>query len=391
MKTPNRRRAQAGFTLIELMVAAAVAAIAGAAITSGFIGLNRLFYTQEGIRAGQASLRQSIAQVTHQLRNAGYGIEAKYAIDYQPPVVPSSNPSWNKSERLIFRMRDPTFGRRVALNGVTPTSITLAQPLGTVLKQGQIIQIVCPDAVRWTYATLAAQVDATAVTLPLSAPGSAFPNLNADLASTCYNGNGSGGAFVFKVETYDYNIELIDDGIKTDPKSSTAAAPLKPFLVRRHGLGGANVIEPVADNIEVMHVVYLRKSTTTGLKTFTPDISQTAPTYDTPVLDNDHPANAVAVRIGFVARSGVQDQATRAAGLDNVIPSFGLQANGTPYPEITNAPAGYHRVLYETTIPLRNLRSIGMFIPPFTRDAVGGASSSCAGTAPSDGFNCFAG
>ena len=386
MRTP-RRRSQAGFTLIELMVAAAVAAIASAAITSGFIGLNRLFYTQEGIRAGQASLRQSISQVTHLLRNAGYGIEPRYAIEYQPPIVPSGNPTWNKSERLLFRMRDPTFARRVALNGVTPTALTLAQPLGTVLKEGQIIQIVCPDAVRWTYATLASKVDATATTLPLTPPGSAFPNLNSDLASTCYNGNGSGGAFVFKVETYDYNIELIDDGIRTDPKSPTAAAPLKPFLVRRHGLGGANVIEPIADNIEAMHVVYLRKSTTGGLITFTPDPSLPPPTYDTP-QDNDHPANAVAVRIGFVARSGVQDQATRAAGLDNVIPAFG---DTVKFPEITNAPAGYHRVLYETTVTLRNLRSIGMFIPPFTRDAVGGASTSCAGTAPSDGFNCFAG
>jgi len=361
-----------------------VAAIAGAAITSGFIGLNRLFYTQEGIRAGQASLRQSLAQVTRQLRNAGYGIEPRYAIEYQLPVVPGSNPSWNQSDRLIFRVRDPSFGRRLALNGVTTSTLTLAQPLGTVLKQGQILQIVCPDAVRWTYAQLAARVDDTAMTLPLTAPGSAFPNLNADLASTCYNGTASGGAFVFKIETYDYNIEMIDDGVRTDPKSTAAAPALKPFLVRRHGLGGANVIEPIADNIEAMRIVYLRKDATGVLKAFKPNPSVAYPTYDTP-QDNDNPANTVALRIGFVARSGVQDQNTRAAGLDTVIPAFG---DNTIYSEITNAPSGYSRILYETTVSLRNLRSTSMFIPPFTRDSLG---TSCTGTKPSDGFNCFSG
>jgi hypothetical protein len=78
----------------------------------------------------------------------------------------------------------------------------------------------------------------------------------------------------------------------------------------------------------------------------------------------------------------VADQEARTNRREATIPAFAGRPN-------VDGPPGYRRVLFESTVPLRNLRSTGMFMPPFTTD--GSTSDVCRGQAPADGFNCFTG
>ena len=55
-------RRQRGFTLIELMVGSSVTFVTVLAVSAAFLGYTQSFYTQAGVRGGQASLRQ-----THQM------------------------------------------------------------------------------------------------------------------------------------------------------------------------------------------------------------------------------------------------------------------------------------------------------------------------------------
>jgi type IV pilus assembly protein PilW len=374
-----RRRAARGFSLLELLVATTIGIIATAAIATGFIGMNRLMYTQEGIRAGQASLRQSFSLVNRQLRNAGYGVEPWYTFDF--PSGWSDDPARNRSDRLVFRSRDPLFGKRVQQGTASATSVRLTAPLGVPLKQGQIVQLVCPGAVKWTYAQLASDAADTDTLLNFLPPTGAFPRLNGEIANVaCFNGSGNESAALFKIDTYDYGIELIDD-------DGVAQTPAQPFLFRHHGLGNDGALgEPIADNLEALRVVFLRKDATGQLVPFTPNPVSPRPAYDSakdaPERFSDHPANTVAVRVGFVARSGVVDQEARTAKRESTLPAFAGRPNLT-------VPAGYRRVLFETTVPLRNLRSVGMFLPPYTSD--GATTDVCRGQAPVDGLNCFSG
>jgi type IV pilus assembly protein PilW len=369
-----RRQRQRGFTLIELMVGSIVTFITVLAVSAAFLGYTQSFYTQAGIRGGQASLRQTHQLVVRNLRMAGYGMDPPNAFGF--PTDWRDDATRNRSDRLVFRMRDPAFA--TLASSISGTTVTLPsdKPLPALMRKGQIIQLVCPGGLALTYGQLSADAPAASFTMTLESPTGAFPRLN-DFSAPCF-GVASGGLpmHVFKIDVYDYSIQLIDD-------DANPTSPGRPYLFRRHGLDEKDPDafgEPVAEDIEALRVTFLNEN---GAE-FIPNPGAPAPDYQTPVTDalrfNDNPANIRAVRVGMVARTSTRD-AGIAPGLMNLIPKFGGR------PELPGA-YGFRRVLSEMSVQVRNMRSSQLPMPVYSLDP---ASTACKGDMPNDDLNCAGG
>ncbi|WNG24007.1 hypothetical protein F0U62_08215 [Cystobacter fuscus] len=387
-------RQRHGFSLIELLVSSAVTFLTVLTVSAAFLNYSQSFYTQAGIRGGQASLRQSHLMVIRNLRMAGYGMEPALAFGFPDGWTRSAANNNNMSNRLVFRMRNPSFNA-FASAPLSAASITLTKPLNETLRQGQIIQVVCEGAVAWSYAQLSADAPAKATTLSLKGATGKFPNLNA-FTAPCF-GSAGGKVNVFKIDVYDYSLRFIED---------------RPYLFRQHGLGPVSSSdpygEPVAEDIEAFRVTFLREDGSP----FLPDPTAAAPDYDTPLEDekrgpkNKSPANIRAVIVGMVARSSTRDLSTTA---DNKIPAFSKKESEvktfdpttTARPQdipledeivndrVTNqklAP-GIRRVVSEMTVQVRNMRSSEMPLPIYSL-----APGACKGGAvPDDNYNCAGG
>ncbi|ATB31140.1 prepilin-type N-terminal cleavage/methylation domain-containing protein [Melittangium boletus] len=387
------RRQRRGFTLIELMVSSAVTFVTVLAVSAAFLGYTQSFYTQAGIRGGQASLRQTHLMVVRNLRMAGYGMEPFRAFEFSPELSRESLTAVNRSDQLVFRMRNPSFNAFAA--SVSATSITLASPSRSVLRKGQILQVVCPGGSVLTYAQMSEDRPKGATELPLEAAdaGGKFPRIN-DFTPSCFGTAGGSTISVFKIDVYHYSVRLIDD-------DGVPSTPGRPYLFRRHGLGEKkpleeNFGEPVAEDIEAMRVTFLREDGSS----FVPDSSAPHPDYGTPLdselRKNNSPANIRAVLIGLVARSSTRD-AGASTSVMNQIPAFGrsglddTQEAGFSEDPITKLPVphGFRRIVSEMTVQVRNMRSSQLPLPLYTRDA--GSATVCKGDLPGDNLNCAGG
>ncbi|HYO58332.1 prepilin-type N-terminal cleavage/methylation domain-containing protein [Archangium sp.] len=389
-------RRQRGFTLIELMVGSAVTFLTVLAVSAAFIGYTQSFYTQAGIRGGQASLRQTHLMVVRNLRMAGYGMEPPLAFGFPDDWSRESLKAVNRSDRLVFRMRNPAFN--AFASGVSSTSITLSNPLPELLRKGQIIQVMCPGALAWTYAQLSMDAPKGDTSLNLEAADGKFPRLNAFTPSCFGSGAGGLGVYVFKIDVYDYSIRLIDE-------DGNPGTPDRPYLFRRHGLNEGDPVdsfgEPVAEDIEAMRVSFLRGDGSMFVPTKYDDLAHPAPDYSTPLDDalrgNNNPANIRAVVVGLVARSTTRDTGA-GPELMNQIPAFGRKLSGTnvvlegPLTKDGSGkplPHGFRRVVSEMSVQLRNMRSSEMPVPVYTLDST--TPGACKGVLPKDDFNCAGG
>ncbi|MET0405395.1 MAG: hypothetical protein ABW123_23465, partial [Cystobacter sp.] len=229
------------------MVSSAVTFLTVLTVSAAFLNYSQSFYTQAGIRGGQASLRQSHLMVIRHLRMAGYGMEPYLAFGFPDKWKRDDANQNNRSNRLVFRMRNVEFN--AFAGSVSASAITLNAPLRETLRQGQIIQVVCEGGAAVTYAQLSADAPATSTTLSLAAAASTpvFPRMN-NFNPFCFSLAGSERRVnVFKIDVYDYTVRFIDE---------------RPYLFRSHGLGSSTAIdpygEPVAEDIEAFRVTFFR-------------------------------------------------------------------------------------------------------------------------------------
>ena len=68
------RRSEAGFSLIEVMSALVILAIALTAVFATFISQQKSFTTQNRVAELQQNLRQAVEYMSRDIRMAGYGI-----------------------------------------------------------------------------------------------------------------------------------------------------------------------------------------------------------------------------------------------------------------------------------------------------------------------------
>jgi type IV pilus assembly protein PilW len=219
----------------------------------------------------------------------------------------------------------------------------------------------------------------------------AFPNLNE--VHHCFSNSGELDVYAFKIDVYDYSIQLVDDD--GDP-----ASPGRPYLFRRHGLGDGpedSFGEPVAEDIEALRVTFVRADGST----FIPNPGDPAPEYVMDAEDNrsknNHPGNIRAVVVGLVARSTTRDSGA-APGVMNQIPAFGRKADGSPEEALSvdpitgkPVPYGFRRIVSEMSIQVRNMMSTEMPVPLYYVN--GATPGACKGDLPSEefSFNCAGG
>lgn len=281
MRKPLRSR---GFTLLELLVGAAVGALVLVGISLTFISQARQYQAHANRRGLQANARQAMSFMERRLRNAGYGVDPDRAIipyDSFDAAANASAPGF--PDAFVVHWRDPLF-RRVATEA-NSVEIVLPGPIGMPLRMGQILMVICspvavPDGINdlivnakppHAFVTVGAFVSDTSDRIPLeqTAPGTA-PNSpigmpgrlfheQGNLGNPCYRSAASPPQVVM-VNRAAFYVDTFDDGrgartpylmMHTGQDMPTATQP------NGDGIIDAQDAVPVAAGIEQLQVAYI--------------------------------------------------------------------------------------------------------------------------------------
>jgi type IV pilus assembly protein PilW len=406
-----------GFTLVELLIGAAVGSIVLLGISMTFIAQAQQYQSHASRRAIQASARQALSFMERKVRLAGYGVHpdrAVLAYDSYDVVTDSAVPGY--PDALVVHSRDPLFRRPVQSASSAQITLPATAPLEAPLRRGQILLLLCPLATEYAFITVNDYVPAGALNIPVdqTAPAAA-PNSptrgpgrlfreHANIDRPCFD-----SATVVKIDRSAFYVAMFDDD--GDP----ATEGRTPFLMMHQGLDlpsalsieGDGVIDaddavPVAEGIEQLQAAYILNSNTpTGQPLIrgvneSPMMAAThygeqweaidpvnlpALWFFDPRISSgdarrmaDHPANIRQVRLTVVARSTVPDQQlsgddllTGAAGAplpDGTLPWRQLENLGTPgSPDFTPAGGGFYRVILRESITPKNLLMNAQFPP----------------------------
>ncbi|MDY7231978.1 PilW family protein [Hyalangium rubrum] len=408
-----------GFTLVELLIGAAVGAVVLLGISLTFISQARQYQAHASRRAIQANARQALAFVGRIVRTAGYGVNPDRAVlAYDSYDVASDSAAPGFPDAVVVHWRDPLFRRPVQSANSTQLTLPATQPLSEPLRQGQILLVLCPLARNHAFVTVAtyrnegeftipldSTLPAAAPNSPIHGPGRLFHEQDKLDSDTCFS---APGAQVVKVRRAAFYVATFDsDGDPATPEKT-------PYLMMNQGLDmptdtqvqGDTVIDendsvPVAEGIEQFQVAYLLNSNNDNppLIRGVNESPMLPPTYygeqweriDPVTLGAnwffdpsirftdarrtaDHPANLRQVRLTVVARSTVADPdirgdnlltATEGAPLpDGTVPWRQLENLGTPgSPDFTPSGGHFYRVLLRESITSKNLMMNAQFPP----------------------------
>jgi len=403
-----------GFTLVEIMVALVVSAIALVAAVTAANAQQRAYYGGQKSRAAQNSARSALLFLERTLPAAGLGMDAPLALDlgwYVPATCPAAmapctRDKTNDADELVFYTRNPNYWVPTSPAGepagrawhivppVTASRVTVKARPGDDFKKGQVLQVVCSGEPRFAYFTVL-----TTTRLPATAPGPA--NLDVDLEPvvtadpfrrqdvaaglTCLGTTGR----LFQIDRYRIHVRPV------------AVGPLfDPFLVLDMGTdndfdGDVDEDDEVllAEGIESFQVSYVFADPAlpvAGSASGTPITLRTgvaadataqaltrtdfpgtvavgqfeyAPSsfYEYPLLAplpvqrvTNHQANVRTVRISLVARSPEPDPGASA----NLVWGAGsplLRLNQDAAPLWVTPDGGYQRTVVETSVNLQNM------------------------------------
>lgn len=390
------RRAQHGFTLIEVLVAVSLGILVLGLVMTSFLSQQKAYASIDLNRISQESGRDAMLEMETSLRRLGFGIDPRYAIDmrtYACAIVPCRD-RINGPDELVFVARNPNyrwldFGESGCATAggcfsgnafpitVAGTALSLTLPVGVSLHKGRVLELVCPNGQQQTMVQLSAPAGpgtGAAITVLISPTAAANPyreNAYSGGSNACY---ATPGAVAFLVDRYRYAV------------STTVAAD--PYLVLDTGLdlngdgvtpdaGDLDDLIPIAKGVEDLQVAYiLNDGTTAGrpaldsntdwivgnqsgaFEELNPTLA--APVYATvstdPLRFNLHPANVRAIRITISVRSSQPDAAppdswtgdplSLAENRNLQLPSYGR----------------YRRSSISATINVRNLSSRSTFM-----------------------------
>ena len=407
-----------GFTLLEIMIALTVSAIALTAAIAAANAQQRAFYGSQKSRAAQNAGRSALLFLEQRLPRAGFGMDASLALDFGwfcPTCQPDRT---DDADELVFYARDPAYWSppqpeaapaghawQLAATGspVTAADVTLRARAGDLFRRGQILQAVCPGEPRYAYFTVAQTTPQdgvpltapTDLTVPLEPVATASPFHRQDVAvgGACFSLTAS-PARVFLIDRYRLYVRPVDVG----------GGRFDPFLVLDTGtdVDGDDDVDLddeilIAEGIEAFQVSYqftnaaLLAGETPGtaialnagvapaaapattldeitLTTFpggTPPPGQTdyAPSsfygyrFTTPppaVRSTNHQANVRAVRISLVARSPEPDPSA-SANLTWAPGSRLFRMNQNARPAWVPVDGGYQRTVLDSAVSLPNM------------------------------------
>lgn len=327
--TPTRREdngahrhPEAGFSLIEVMSALVILAIAMTAVFATFISQQKSFTVQSRVAEMQQNLRQAVEYMSRDIRMAGYGIPDNVTI---PNTL---IPSGVTSIRSLYAIDNTTGPDQIYIlyffdmdNNQRSTWNTTAMASGagtvTVDNTGGFLPapagelVIVTDLVK---AQLFQTVSKTATTLNFG--GTRYPGA----ASGAYAAGSPPPApsTVAKARFVRYYIDNT-----TDPAHPT-------LMVDR--MGGASA-QPVADDIEDMQFEY-------GIDTSTPTDGHVDSWIPNPTFAQM--AQVRQVRLRIIARSRLPEP-----GWSETRTALGNHPAGT-------TPDGYRRRTYDIVIDVRN-------------------------------------
>jgi type IV pilus assembly protein PilW len=286
MRKPVHSR---GFTLVELLVGAAVGAVVLLGISLTFISQAQQYQAHASRRGLQANARLALAFMENHLRVAGYGVDPDRAIiayDSYNPVADAQEPGY--PDAIAVHWRDSLFRRTIQGLNANTLSLPPAAPLNEPLRRGQILMVICtpdPNATDFTvnsnpphsFVTVGQYVPAGATSIPLDpTPPNAAPNspqlgpgrlfheqLVPGFTHACFTNVAKPPQVVLIHRAAFYVAMFDDDGDPATPERT-------PYLMMHQGLDmpsalsvqGDGTIDaddavPVAEGIEQLQAAYI--------------------------------------------------------------------------------------------------------------------------------------
>jgi type IV pilus assembly protein PilW len=309
---------EAGFSLVEVMAALVILAIAMTAVFATFISQQKSFTVQNRVAEMQQNLRQAVEYISRDIRLAGYGIPGNVTIP-----------------------------NNVVAAGVTSLRSLYAKDNTTGPDQIFILYLFDMDANQppTTDNALGVPANAGSITVPTStgflATGGELVLVTDGTTADLYETSAASGTTLTFGGGYGYNAGHTNSYPAGSPPVAVAKArfvryyidsttdPAHPTLMvdRMGGLAS----QPLADDIEDMQLTY-------GLDTSSPADG----VVDTWASNPTTPSQIRQVRLQFIGRTRLPE-----AGWSETRPAIGNHVAGT-------TPDGYRRRIYDIVIDVRN-------------------------------------
>lgn len=316
---PVPRHPEAGFSLVEVMSALIILAIAMTAVFATFISQQQSFTVQNRVAEMQQNLRQAVEFMSRDIRIAGYGI---------PDNV--------------------TIPNGVVATGVTSIRSLYAKDNTTGPDQIYVLYMFDMDG-NQPPTSLTSPMGALATTISVASAGGFFDNElilvtdNTNTTADLFQISGTPAGTTISLNTGSYNVHpgFPAGGYLTSPSALVAKArfvryyidsttdPAHPTLMVQR-MGGLPA-QPLADDIEDMQLEY-------GIDTSAPADGIVDIWVDSPAT----PSQVRQVRLRYIARTRLPE-----AGWAETRPALGNHAAGT-------TPDGYRRRTYDIVLDVRN-------------------------------------
>jgi type IV pilus assembly protein PilW len=378
-----------GFTLVELLVGAVTTTIILAAVATAFMGVQGAFQRESRIKVAVEGLRTATGFIEQRLRMAGYGVEPRFAFDFDGGPLPLGAKSNytvvfgggvpnSVTDDLAFRYRDAAWMRRGHLEGSTVILEGTGSTFGMDFHKGQRLIVSCvggqdyvvmkagPEGVSGDInATSSFMVDSDLSSVPLDTP--------------CLSRTGNNAPYLLLLHEMRIRIVAMDG---------------RPFLMAFQGLDELDMSTavPLAADVESFQVAYVMNRPPPGSPHATaPAVDSDSPVanwvlgdigsagtdripdpdaepvplfkhpYESPARYNRHPANIRAVRLSLSIRSTSPEPGGRHA-----FERVDLEDSGELGPA-----DGYYRTNMTTTVRVPNMLSRSTFNPPVGDESTG--------------------
>jgi len=394
-----------GFTLLELLVGAAVGAVVLAGISLTFISQARQYQIHASRRGVQANARQALAFMGRHLRAAGYGVNPDRAIlSWDSYDAANNQYAPGFPDAFAVHFRDELFRRRAAAVAANQIVLRASEPLraGQELRRGQILLVICerdpgmPDLSvdenpPHVFVTVGGYVGEGQTVIPLDQnPVTAVEDRPTLRPGRLFHEQDTPGFTHPCFSRQPPHVLMVHRAAFYVAMFPTPGGDRKPYLMLHQGLDmpsasnpqgdgviNANDAVPVAEGIEQLQVAYILDTHNRDTTDFTPLIlGVNAPmganhfgeNWEQIDLTNlphgwffnvgfgavdpllmaerrlrDHPANIRQVRMTVVSRSAVRDLQYRG---DDLMRKF----DGSAYPD--------GAALANGTIPWRHLENL---------------------------------
>ena len=377
-------RARSGFTLLELLVGTATTTIILAAVAMSFVGIQGSYQTESRIKVAVEGLRTATHFIEQRVRMAGYGIDPRFAFDFNAAVLPGQTKSNHAlvfpkgeprsvTDDLAFRYRDAAYLRRGRFMGAAGLQLE-SGTFGVDLHKGQRLIVSCNNGKK--YLVLRVNTGGVSQNLGASSNFTVDPALSSITPDeTCLTKAGALDA-PYIMLMHEVRLRIMDlEG--------------RPFLMAFRGLDELNMDNavPLVADVESFQVAYLmNRPPQDGPNALLPpvDVSSAEPNwvlgdvgsaerdrfpeprdplkpepqykdpYDAAIRYSRHPANIRAVRLTVSLRSTAREASGRRA----------FERENLEDSEEANPPDGFYRTNMTTTVRVPNLLSRSGFNPP---------------------------